>query len=123
MIYFKKEEFSCKCCGAYKMDAEFIELLTTAREECGFPFIIASGYRCSKHNAAVSTTGLDGPHTTGKAADIRVSGARAHKLVRIALNLGFTGIGVSQKGPHEKRFIHLDTLQPPNPRPNIWTYP
>jgi hypothetical protein len=33
--------------------------------------------------------------------------------------MGFTGIGVQQKG--SRRFIHLDVLQNP-PRPNVWSY-
>jgi len=37
----------------------------------------------------------------------------------LALELGFTGIGVQQKGTG--RFPHLDTLEEP-PRPNVWSY-
>jgi hypothetical protein len=35
-----------------------------------------------------------------------------------------TGIGVAQRGPHDKRFIHLDDLKnsEQNPRPWIWSY-
>ena len=28
-----------------------------------------------------------------------------------ARQIGFSGIGVSQKGPHQKRFVHVDTLE------------
>jgi zinc D-Ala-D-Ala carboxypeptidase len=40
----------------------------------------------------------------------------------LALEQGFTGIGVSQKGAI--RFIHVDDLPdaPGQPRPTIWSY-
>ena len=36
--------------------------------------------------------------------------------------VGFTGIGVNQKGG--ARFLHLDTIEssPARPRPTIWSY-
>jgi zinc D-Ala-D-Ala carboxypeptidase len=36
----------------------------------------------------------------------------------MALEAGFTGIGVQQKGTG--RFLHLDTLE--NLRPTVWSY-
>ncbi len=120
---FSIDELKCHHCGAHILVPEFMDLLQAVRTEYGKPMKITSGYRCSAHNAAVSSTGLAGPHTTGQAVDISCSGADAYKLVSLALKHGFTGIGVSQKGPHDKRFIHLDTLKLPNyPRPNVWTY-
>lgn len=122
MRYFHPAEFACKHCGESKMDQAFLEELDELRHRCGFPFIITSGYRCPVHNARVSSTGATGPHTTGRAADIGTSHASAHKLLRVALEMGFTGIGVQQKGAG--RFIHLDNL--PNaqgqPRPTVWSY-
>jgi len=37
---------------------------------------------------------------------------------------GFTGIGVAQRGPHNKRFIHIDNIvnSDTSPRPTIWSY-
>ncbi len=93
------------------------------RHRYGKPLIVTSGYRCPVHNAAVSHTGRTGPHTTGQAADFRVDRGDAYRLLKVALEMGFTGIGIQQKGGG--RFIHLDTL--PNddgqPRPTIWSYP
>lgn len=85
---------------------------------------INSGYRCPAHNAKVSKTGESGPHTTGLAADIRISGKPAYELVAKAIELGATGIGLHQHGPRESRFVHLDTLanSADYPRPVIWTY-
>jgi uncharacterized protein YcbK (DUF882 family) len=122
--YFQPFEFNCKCCGHNYMEQEFIERLDTLREACDFPFEIVSGYRCKLHNSRVSSTGDNGPHTTGRAADIACGGERAITLLSHACKLGlFTGIGVKQHGA--SRFIHLDDLPPhiKRPRPWIWTYP
>jgi zinc D-Ala-D-Ala carboxypeptidase len=120
--YFKPEEFKCKHCGANKMDRAFLVLLDELRHQCGFPLTVTSGYRCPVHNQKVSSTGADGPHTTGRAVDIGVSRHRAYDVLRHAMALGFTGIGIQQKGA--SRFIHLDTLTEPDhaPRPTVWSY-
>lgn len=120
--WFNRAEFKCKHCGEEKMDGPFLELLDELRTRCGFPLIVTSGYRCPVHNQRVSTTGPDGPHTTGRAVDIAVSRHRAYTLLRHAIDLGFTGIGIQQKGA--SRFIHLDTLEEPEhaPRPTLWSY-
>lgn len=104
------------------MDEYFVLKLDVLREKMGHPLLLTSGYRCPAHNSAVSSTGPNGPHTTGKAADIQISGAEAYRLVREAMLLGFAGIGVNQKGFHAGRFIHVDTLPTSSNRPMIWTY-
>ena len=114
---FAPDEFACQCgCGRADMDATFMRKLQMVRDEFG-PMQISSGYRCPAHNAKVSSTGATGPHTTGKAADIRL-------IVLAAKNL-FPGIGVSQRGSHSSRFIHLDQLEPGEAngaRPWVWSY-
>lgn len=120
--YFSIHELTCKCgCGRALMDRDFMAKVVAIRRELGFPFIVASAYRCPEYNARISSTGPDGPHTTGRAMDIRVHGHHAHALVRCALEHGITGIGVHQKGAHESRFIHIDTVAN-GPRPWIWSY-
>lgn len=116
--YFKKEDFKCKCCDQNLIDDKLIDLLDELRELVGFPLPVTSGYRCPEHNAKVSSTGLDGPHTTGKAADLGVSRERAVKVLEVALKMEFTGIGVNQKG--EARFVHLDIV--PRPSRTCWSY-
>lgn len=115
--YFKPQEFQCRCCGVEEMDLEFVRLLDLIRMDMGKPLVVSSGYRCPKHNSAVSTTGGEGPHTTGKAADIVIAGPDALDLIELALDYGIPGIGVHQKGEWHKRFIHLDLLGY-----RIWTY-
>lgn len=119
---FKKSEMACKCCQACAMLPSFMEKLQNLRNDFGKPMIISSAYRCSKRNAAVSETGLHGPHTLGQAVDVRVAGKDAYDLLHLALLHGFTGIGVNQKGEFDKRFLHLDTVKEVGLRPRIWSY-
>lgn len=119
--YFTESEFACRCCGESKMDPTFVAMLDELRHRLGQPVVINSGYRCPAHNQRVSSTGPNGPHTTGKAADLRLTGAPAWRAIKIACNLGFAGIGVQQKGAHASRFLHLDILDGPG-RPALWSY-
>lgn len=123
--HFRPGEFACKCgkCGSTgeEMEMGFVTALDLIRGRLGFPLVITSGYRCPAYNDRISTTGMRGPHTTGRAADVGISGEQAHQLITES-RLAMSGIGVHQKGPHTGRFIHLDNLGRPRPRPNIWSY-
>jgi uncharacterized protein YcbK (DUF882 family) len=127
--YFQIEELKCRgqdCCGGKAdMDPDFMAKIVMLRRLLGFPFIVTSAYRCPEHNQRVSTTGPNGPHTTGRAIDLHVSHEQAFKLISMAPQYGITGIGVKQHGPIKGRFIHLDDLLPPKhaPRPHCWSYP
>lgn len=115
---FNSIELACKCgCGMLPA-LDFMLKVQALRDELGFVMPVTSAARCPSHNSAVSATGKAGPHTTGRAIDIAVRGEQAVRLVRAALNAGFTGIGIAQKGA--SRFIHLDDLQ--SGRPTIWSY-
>lgn len=122
---FALTELRCRCgCGRAEMDRGFMDLLQELRDGIG-PMVVASGFRCPAHNARVSATGRTGPHTTGKAVDIQVCGHAAYRLMVAASLLGFAGLGVSQKGPHAARFLHLDTLDAASTgglRPWLWSY-
>ena len=120
---FSRKEMQCRCgCGLALMSPSFMDALQNLRNTAGFPLPVSSGYRCPTHNATVSRTGATGPHTTGRAADIRVTGLQARELLALAGN--FTGIGIAQRGPHQLRFIHLDILSRDvgRPRPWVWSY-
>ena len=105
------------------MKEDFIDALDHLRAEFGLPLVVNSGYRCPVHNQAVSTTGPDGPHTTGRAVDLVVDRTNAFTLLKLAIKSEkFTGVGVKQHG--SGRFLHLDQLNPlEHPRPNLWSYP
>ncbi len=125
--FFPAHELACRCgCGAGQdeMDRQFMARLIGLRQAFGRALPASSAFRCPTHNANVSATGRAGPHTTGRAVDIRIHGAGAFKLVELAYRFGMTGIGVGQKGPFDSRIIHLDDLEasPAGPRPWIWTY-
>lgn len=115
---FSAKEFACSHCGENEMKPDFMAKLQKLRTAYGKPLKITSGYRCAKHpiEAAKSSPGA---HASGCAADIGIQGAEAHKLLFLALQEGFTGIGVQQKGTG--RFLHLDTLQG-STRPTVWSY-
>ena len=122
---FSADEFTCKCgCEANEIDEDFVYRLQDLRDRCNFPFKVTSGYRCPNHPNEIKRTeeGRIGAHTTGRAVDIRVSGHDAYTLIKHATNMGFTGLGVQQKG--ENRFIHLDDLTETDgfPRPWTWSY-
>ena len=117
---FNQAEFACRHTGRCDMQPEFMARLQRLRTVYGRPMRVTSGYRDRTHpvEARKSTTGA---HALGRAADIAVTGADAIELIVLAVGLGFTGIGVQQKGGG--RFIHLDDV-PENllPRPAIWSY-
>jgi zinc D-Ala-D-Ala carboxypeptidase len=122
--HFKPEELRSRGAGEPDLvvETEFLDRLERLRVRYARPMPINSGYRTPQHNAVVSKTGTTGPHTTGRAVDVRVTGPDAVDLVRLAFMCGFTGVGVSQKGG-AARFIHLDDLAAPAfPRPAIWSY-
>jgi zinc D-Ala-D-Ala carboxypeptidase len=124
--YFSLDELKCKCgeCGStgLEMDNAFMQVIIMLRQKINSPFKVTSAYRCHKYNNQVSTTGLNGPHTTGKAIDIGCRNETALHILREALYIQMPGIGVNQKG--DGRFIHLDMCSSVDklPRPNIWSY-
>lgn len=116
---FPDKELTCKCGCGMLPQLSAVQRLEKLRASCGFPFPLSSAARCSKHNTEVSTTGAAGPHTTGRAFDIAVSGQQAFILVKKALEFGYTGVGISQKG--FVRFVHIDDIAS-DKRPAIWSY-
>lgn len=121
---FSRSEMACRHCGRAEMDEDFMWRLQDLRETYGRPMRVTSAFRCPDHPAEAHRrdTGRLGPHTTGRAIDIAVQGGEAYALLRIAIRMGFTGIGVQQSG--DKRFLHLDDLTNDDgfPRPWIWSY-
>ena len=115
---FKPDEFRCSHCGTLEVHEDLLDLLQEAREALG-PLVINSAYRCSTHNAAVSKTGANGPHTTGKAIDIAVRDSQHRKQLITYFAPEVTGLGIA------KSFIHIDLLYEEDGfemRPNSWVY-
>ena len=119
--YFIANEFVCSHTGKSEMDKEFIFKLNQLRDNFGKPLNISSGYRDPTHPVEAMKK-VAGAHSTGQACDILIERQDAYKLLSLAFLVGFTGIGVNQKGG--ARFLHLDTIEgsPARPRPTIWSY-
>ena len=114
---FTEDEFRCSHTGICKMTPEFMKKLQHVRGVYGKPMKITSGYRHPSHPIEAAKSVL-GEHCTGHAADIAVQGVDALRVVQLALSLGFTRLGVQQKG--DGRFIHLGDS--PAFLPGIWSY-
>lgn len=111
--YFTWSEFDCKHTGRNEMNPVFIHKLDDLRERCGFPFRVTSGYRDRTHPVEAKKA-RPGNHSKGIAADIAVQdGWERFRIVREAIELGFTGIGVA------KTFVHVDTR---DGLPVMWVY-
>ena len=121
--YFSEHEFACRHCGKCLMLPRFMDRLYGLRQKWGRPMLFSSGYRCPDHPEEAGKKNGPGAHTMGCAADILVSGRDAFELAKLAINEGFTGVGVQQKG-HTIRYLHLDTA--PDGlrfvRPMLWSY-
>ena len=125
---FSKSEFESKCGRempeeVYHNVVKVANQLQYLRDYLNKPIKVNSAYRSPEHNNSVSSTGLDGPHTTGIAVDIATNTQSQYKLLNFALNYEPkpTGIGIA------KTFTHLDWLTPDVSqkyvvRPNVWKY-
>lgn len=116
---FEPYEFACKCgCNRSAMSETFMTKLQQLRDKYGRPMMVSSGYRCADHPIEEAKE-TPGAHNRGVACDIAVAREDAYELLKLALDVGFTGIGVNQKGTD--RFLHLD-LDTVGPRPTVWSY-
>ena len=127
--HFNEDELRCTCgCERMEFSDKAVQYLEELRVKLDAPIHVTSGYRCPEHNASVSSTGRTGPHTITEndnvTVDIGAKGTQAHSILKIAGDLGFTGVGIKQNGPHSSRFIHLDRIAPGGraPRPWVWSY-
>ena len=115
---FSEAEFTCSHTGKCEMQASFMEKLQALRTAHGKAMTVTSGYRHETHPVEAEKD-RPGMHTMGLAVDIACGGSDAYNIMRLAFELGFTGIGVAQSG--RNRFLHLDTYTKP-PRSNVWSY-
>ena len=101
------------------MDSGFLLALDTIRDEVGEPLTITSGFRCNDYNDRISSTGRNGPHTTGQAVDIACNNSALRmKIVSVALEQKIGRIGIARS------FVHLDSLDEYDnfPENRIWVY-
>jgi zinc D-Ala-D-Ala carboxypeptidase len=102
---FSISEVACRCglnCDAAEMQESVMFLLQRLRDLYNKPMRISSARRCRSWNKEVGGS-KNSKHLHGLAVDILVfNDADRYELVRLAMSLGFNGIGVG------KNFVHLD---------------
>jgi len=114
MKYFNESEFS----NFEMMDQKLLSMLDELRALYGHPIKITSSYRSPDHPIEAAKK-QPGEHAYGAAVDIEsVGGGKTFRLVKAAIETGFTRIGISRK----RGFIHLGIGYPDAPDKTIWTY-
>ena len=114
---FSEAEFRCRHTNKCEMKPEFMERLQALRKAYGRPLTITSGYRHPTHPVEARKLRSDGEHTRGMCCDIAcTAGGDRFELVQLALQHGFTRIGIA------KTFIHLGLGGPGLPDRVIWEY-
>ncbi|TCO78003.1 YcbK family protein [Marinisporobacter balticus] len=107
---FKLSEFVCKEGKNEALyDCRLIMMLQEMREKIGRPIIINSGYRSPAYNKKINGSPKS-QHILGKAADIRIVGFSPEEIAKLAVKMGFTGIGIYDT------FTHVDVRDNPHPR-------
>ena len=114
MKYFNESEFS----NFEMMDEKLLAMLDDLREAYGYPIKLTSTYRSPDHPIEAKKK-APGEHAYGAAVDIAcVGGEATFKLVKAAIEVGFTRIGVSRKN----NFVHVGIGYPDAPPITLWTY-
>lgn len=114
MKYFNESEFK----EFDKMDTALLIMLDNLREVYGYPIKLTSTYRSPEHPIEARKA-KPGEHAYGAAVDIAcVGGEATYKLVKAAIEVGFTRIGISRKN----NFVHVGVGYEGAPPMTIWTY-
>jgi zinc D-Ala-D-Ala carboxypeptidase len=114
MKYFNESEFK----EFDKMDRALLIMLDNLREVYGYPIKLTSTYRSPEHPIEARKA-KPGEHAYGAAVDIACIGGEAtYKLVKAAIEVGFTRIGISRKN----NFVHVGVGYEGAPPITIWTY-
>ena len=114
MKYFNESEFK----NFEMMDEKLLSMLDNLREAYGYPIKLTSTYRSPDHPIEAKKK-APGEHAYGAAVDIAcVGGEATFKLVKAAIEVGFTRIGVSRKN----NFVHVGIGYPDAPPITLWTY-
>ena len=123
--FFIEDEFRCSHSGEVFMEQSVVDGLNQLRALWGSPIILSSAYRHPTHPVEakkIAKGGNAGQHSKGTAVDILCSGKDAYDLLNIIIKQKiWSGIGISQRGVHTSRFIHIDQAKGIS-RPTIWSY-
>jgi uncharacterized protein YcbK (DUF882 family) len=105
---FKTNEFECRCsfpeCREQRIHTLLLEKLELVRAATNSPITVTSGYRCSRHQAALRAGGLQtttgtSAHELGHAADIRSLNLT---LLKSICDTTFKAVGTAPN------FLHVD---------------
>lgn len=116
--HFNSDEFKCRDGTSAPPDPKLLRLLEAMRVKVGKAIHVNSAYRSDAYNKKVG--GSPGsqhminhpknPTPNFRAADIRIDGMTPTEVAKLAISLGFTGIGIY------KTFTHVDV----RPKPARW---
>ncbi len=122
--HFRPYEMRCRGIDELLVVPSFMDWLEGIRHIYGQEMTITAGYRSPGHQATLPGGRRTGAHVDGMAVDVLVSGEDAHRLIKIAMGQGAKGNAFQQKGPHEKRYVHLDRWSkvPEGVRPRVRSY-
>ena len=99
--YFKPEEMACRGTGQLQMDSRLLDNLDILRSRFNSPLTVLSAYRSAYHNSCVGGA-VRSRHLFGDACDISIRNKDKFLLEKLALDLGFTGLG------YYNTFLHID---------------
>lgn len=109
IVFFRREEFACKCgrCGGYpaEMEKAVVQAADRVRKHFGCPVIVSSGLRCVTHNANVGGV-ANSRHLSGKAVDFCVTGKSAGEVLDYVHQQPEIRYAYAIDG----QFVHMDIL-------------
>lgn len=97
---FHPSEFACHHCGEFYYDPSAFDMYQAARTAANIPFVVNSGHRCWRHNAAIGGA----PRSQHKkiAFDTAVNNRTKSVILRALREAGFSTFGFYGT------FIHTD---------------
>jgi len=114
--YFRDEEKTGQNHTFKELDENFKRLCDKMRGECGFPWILDSGYRTQIENDKLKDSVSDSAHVSRLAVDVRCTDSyKRNKIIDVAKANGITRFGIG------KNFVHLD-VDPSKPQNVMWHY-
>lgn len=100
--HFSRREMQCPATLKCDMNEEFMANLEALRIDFGKPMIVTSGFRSREHNERIGGA-PNSQHLFGNAVDFVVtSSSDRYTLIKLAIQYGFTGIGIG------KDYMHFD---------------